>query len=478
MNPMRICGIVMLLMLAVVITVVTVGGIVPESDVTLQVTPEGSREIVLEYGQAYEEPGVRAVMIAKGKNPVELEVETEGAVDTDRVGNYQIRYVTRYKGRIGTAYRNVRVTDTEAPVITLVSDPNKYTLPNQLYEEEGFSAIDGYDGDLTAAVSRTQTAEAVIYTVEDSSGNKTVVTRPVVYNDPTPPELTLNGKTNMIISVGDAYYEPGYVATDNCDGDITQLVKVSGNVNCYVPGNYTLTYTATDGYGNSTSASRTVFVKERSVGQVNDPSSAEKIIYLTFDDGPGPETERLLDVLKKYNVQATFFVVNTSYISTIQRAAQEGHTIAMHTMTHQFKEVYASEEAFFADLYGMQAVIESYTGTAPMLMRFPGGSSNTISKFNKGIMTRLTQQVTEKGFVYFDWNVDSKDAGGATTAQEVYLNVTYSVSNKTESVVLMHDIKSYTVDAIESIIIWALQNGYTFLPLTVTGPTCHHPVLN
>ena len=207
-------------------------------------------------------------------------------------------------------------------------------------------------------------------------------------------------------------------------------------------------------------------------------SNAEKIIYLTFDDGPGPETERLLDILKKYNVQATFFVVNTAYISTIQRAAQEGHTIAMHTMTHRFKEIYASEEAFFADLYGMQAVIQSYTGTAPMLMRFPGGSSNTISSFNEGIMTRLTQQVTEKGFVYFDWNVDSKDAGGASSPLEVFNNVTYSVSNKTESVVLMHDIKSYTVDAIEPIIVWALENGYTFLPLTETCPTCHHPVHN
>lgn len=478
MNPMRIAGIIVLVLLVVSITAVAVGAVLPDDNITLQITPAGDREMTLEYGQAYEEPGAKALLITKGKEPVELEVAVEGTVDDSRVGSYRIRYTTHHKGHIGTAYRYVHITDTVAPVITLVSDPNKYTLPNQLYEEEGYSAHDDYDGDLTAAVSRTQTADAVIYTVRDSSGNETVVTRPVVYNDPTPPELTLNGKTNMIISVGDAYYEPGYTAVDNCDGDITQFVKVSGGVNCYVPGSYLLTYTVSDGYGNTTSASRTVFVKERAVGQVNDPSNAEKIIYLTFDDGPGPETERLLDILKKYNVQATFFVVNTAYISTIQRAAQEGHTIAMHTMTHRFKEIYASEEAFFADLYGMQAVIQSYTGTAPMLMRFPGGSSNTISSFNEGIMTRLTQQVTEKGFVYFDWNVDSKDAGGASSPLEVFNNVTYSVSNKTESVVLMHDIKSYTVDAIEPIIVWALENGYTFLPLTETCPTCHHPVHN
>ena len=113
-----------------------------------------------------------------------------------------------------------------------------------------------------------------------------------------------------------------------------------------------------------------------------------------------------------------------------------------------------------------------------MLMRFPGGSSNTISSFNPGIMTRLTKAVEEKGFRYFDWNVDSNDAGGARTASKVYSNVVSGIGDKKAAVVLMHDIKSYTIDAIEKIIVWGLDNGYTFLPLTADSPTCHHGVNN
>ena len=451
-----------------------------ENEYTLQVTLQGQSDIVLEHGQTYEEPGASAVFSGTRlhKKPVDVEVTIPDAVDTGKVGTYMLRYTARYKGCVGTAYRRVRVVDTQAPVITLVADPDYYTLPNQTYAEEGFSAFDDYDGDLTDRVKRIETAQSVTYFVRDSSGNKASVTRQIVYDDPIPPELHLQGKELVVISVGDDYIEPGYSASDNCDGDITQWVRVSGGVNTFRAGKYTLTYTVKDSYDNAVSQTRTVFVKEREVEKVNDTSNPQKVIYLTFDDGPGEQTPRLLDILKKYNVQVTFFVVNTKYISTIQRAAQEGHTIAIHTATHKFKEIYASEDAFFADLYKMQGVIESYTGQKPMLMRFPGGSSNTVSSFNEGIMTRLTKEVQEKGFTYFDWNVDCNDAGGARTPDAVYGNVVSGIGNKNESVVLMHDIKSYTVDAIEKIIVWGLENGYTFLPLTASSPTCHHGVNN
>lgn len=479
MNGTRISVIVVLICIVLMTAFAVIGCILPQNNITLQVVPAGEQNVVLEYGQAYEELGAKASVLQQEHEPIPLEVSTEGTVNDQQVGTYLVRYTARHNGRVGTAYRRVRIADTQAPVITLVADPNVYTLPNETYKEEGFSATDNYDGDLTDAVTRTETPEAIIYTVTDSSGNETTVTRPVVYNDPTPPELTLYGEDRMVIDAGTSFREPGYIALDNCDGDVSKLVVVSGWVNPYATGNYTLTYTVSDQFGNTATATRTVFVKEWDVDKINDTTTtSDKVIYLTFDDGPGPETPRLLDVLKKYNVQATFFVVNTSYISTIQRAAAEGHTVAMHTMTHKFHDIYASEEAFFADLEGMQSVIESYTGQKSMLMRFPGGSSNTISRFNEGIMTRLTQAVTEKGYVYFDWNVDSKDAGGATSADEVFGNVIAGIGGKTSSVVLMHDIKSYTVDAIEAIIVWGLNNGYTFQPLSQFSPTCHHPVLN
>jgi peptidoglycan/xylan/chitin deacetylase (PgdA/CDA1 family) len=277
--------------------------------------------------------------------------------------------------------------------------------------------------------------------------------------------------------VGGSYSEAGYAATDNCDGDVTGKVSISGGPDVYQPGSYQIRYTVVDSYGNEASASRTVCVLP--VGEEDIIPPTGKVIYLTFDDGPGPHTARLLDVLAKYNVKATFFVVNTGYAGTMARAAQEGHTVAMHTATHRYDRIYASEEAYLADLTTMQSIIEQHTGQKSMLFRFPGGSSNSISKkYNKGIMTRLSQLLTEQGYTYFDWNVDSKDAGGARTAAQVFSNVTNGIGDKSSSVVLQHDLYGFSVDAVEKIIVWGLVNGYTFLPLDASSPTCHHGINN
>ena len=448
-------------------------------DYQINIQLNGERIVVVEYGTEYVDLGASAAAIDRKSGATEpTEVTVSGQVNTNLLGTYTVRYAASKNHSIGTAYRRVEVVDTQLPVITLETDPAHYTLPGHTYEEEGFTATDNYDGDITDRVKRTERDGVVTYTVEDSFGNSTSVTRTIVYSDPIPPELILQGEQMVILELGDEYVEPGFTASDNCDGELTDLVQVSGSVDTFKPGKYTLTYTVSDNFENTVDAKRTVFVKERNVEIVNNPAKGEKFIYLTFDDGPGAHTERLLDVLKKYNVQATFFVVNTKYISTISRAAKEGHAIAIHTATHKFKEIYANEDAFFDDLYKMQGIIEKYTGKITKLMRFPGGSSNTISSSNKGIMTRLAKLVTDLGFVYFDWNVDSMDAGGATTAKKVYQNVTKGVSGKTNSVVLMHDIKSYTVDAIEKIIVWGLENGYTFLALDESSPTCHHKINN
>ena len=203
------------------------------------------------------------------------------------------------------------------------------------------------------------------------------------------------------------------------------------------------------------------------------------VIYLTFDDGPGSQTARLLEILKKYDAKATFFVVNTPFASTISQIAADGHALAMHTATHDFSRVYSSEKAYFEDLEKIESIIEEYAGYRPRILRFPGGGSNTVSKkYCKGIMTSLTQQVKEKGYLYYDWNVDSDDAGSARTPEEVFRNVVEGCSTRKSSIVLMHDIKSYTIDAIEDILIWGQANGYTFEALTEDVPEIHHTVRN
>ncbi len=205
-----------------------------------------------------------------------------------------------------------------------------------------------------------------------------------------------------------------------------------------------------------------------------------KIIYLTFDDGPGPYTDRLLGILDKYNVKATFFVTNAfpAYRDCIGRAYNAGHTIAVHSATHNYRQIYASEAAYWSDFEYMQSIVVSQTGHRTNLFRFPGGSSNGVSKFNPGIMTRLSYSSQAKGYVYFDWNVMSGDAGNTTSSTVCFSNLVQGVSANNVSVVLCHDVKSYTVDSMESFIPWALSNGYTFIPLTENSPTAHHPISN
>ncbi len=450
---------------------------------TVDVSFVQEREITVEYGTVYQPSLATAEFFGTNlhKQPQKVEVTVDSQVDTGRLGTYWVKYIARHKGCVGTAYQHVTVVDTQAPVITLQANPDHTTQVGQTYAEEGYTAVDNHDGDITAKVQKSSTKDEIIYTVADSSGNVATVRRKVVYSDTVAPVLKLNGKDCVTLWVGQTFEEPGYVAADNWDGNLTNHVRVSGDVDTSRSGIYTLRYSVADQYGNHTEKERKIVVISTATTQ--NPSvvvPSGKVIYLTFDDGPGPHTGRLLDVLKKYNVKATFFLVNKpKYKKYIKRASDEGHAIGIHTMTHTYKSIYKSPEAYDKDLYDMQAVIENITGEKTTLLRFPGGSSNTVSrKYCKGIMSYLTQEVEARGFQYFDWNVDSKDAGGAKSSVEVFNNVVSGVRKKNFSVVLQHDIKGFSVDAVENIILWGLDNGYTFLPLDPTSPGCHHHVNN
>ena len=141
-------------------------------------------------------------------------------------------------------------------------------------------------------------------------------------------------------------------------------------------------------------------------------------------------------------MKATFFVVNRdkSLDYLIKRQYNEGHTVGIHSYTHDYKLIYQSNKNYFDDLEKMVNRVEGIIGIKSNIIRFPGGSSNTISKrYKVGIMTELTKEVIEKGYRYYDWNVDSNDAGGAMTKEEIYNNVISGLSVNRENVVLMHD---------------------------------------
>lgn len=449
---------------------------------SLELELQGEEHLVLEYGEDYEEPGAQARFWGTYliKDGIDVDVLVDGEVDESRVGTYKLRYTASHERWDAERTRTVEIVDTAAPRIWLVETPGSYVIPGEQYREEGFMARDNYDGDLTDAVHKTVLNDRIIYTVEDSSGNRTEVVRDIVYYDPVPPEITLSGDSSITLPYGKTYEEPGYSAFDNCDGDLTARVQVSGSVNTSKAGTYKLYYTVEDSYGNTDTEVRTVRVKPKPQVKPQQPevTPSGKVIYLTFDDGPSRYTEELLGILKKYNVKATFFVMKTSYMHLLDDIVAQGHAIAAHTYSHDYKKIYASDEAYFSDLQKILDAIESNTGVSTKLIRFPGGSSNTVSRINEGIMSRLTNEVVDRGFRYFDWNVDSNDAGGAKTADKVYENVINGVKNRRVSVVLQHDTKGYSVEAVERIIIWGLENGYTFLPLGSDSPTAAHDVRN
>lgn len=437
------------------------------------------KEIDVEYGASYTEPGAQARFCGNlfCKEGFSLPVTLSGTVDCGRLGDYEIDYSAHLLFWSGRGVRTVRVVDTTPPVITLSSVPGHYTLPDHAYEEEGFTARDLHDGDLTGQVVCTEENGKVVYTVTDGAGNTAQTVREIYYDDPVPPVLTLLGEENLSIYAGTTLNEPGYEATDNCDGDLTDAVQVSGSVDIWQAGEYTLSYCVRDSAGNETTAQRKVTVLP--LRQPDKVTPDGKVVYLTFDDGPSKYTQQLLDVLDKYNVKATFFTVGCGgYSDMIAKEAAAGHTIGIHSATHDYDKIYASEDAYFSDLYQQQELIYNKTGIRPTILRFPGGSSNTVSSFNPGIMTTLTKDVTDLGMQYFDWNVSSGDAGQTTDTQVVFENVIAGIQSHNVSVVLQHDSKGYSVDAVEKIIVWGLANGYTFLPLDASSPTAHHHLNN
>lgn len=479
---------ILVLMASVFIAIVVLVGIFVKRTFTqvFALSVEGGTNVVVNYNEEFKEPNAKAYykkseLFSKKKN---VHVSVSGDVDTSKIGKYQLIYEASIKGKTKKVTVNVEVKDIEAPVIELVVNPDTYTNPNDEYVEEGFKATDNCDGDVTANVVREEKDGVVTYTVKDSSGNEGKVTRTIVYKDTVAPVITLKNQDNSvitIINVNEEFSEPGYEAIDDCDGDLTEKVTVEGTVDNTTVGVYTLTYKVSDNSGNEGTVNRTVYVSQ----DKNNPEAqdlGDKVVYLTFDDGPGPYTQQLLDILDKYNVKVTFFVTahDTNNLYLIGEEYKRGHTVAIHSYTHDYATIYSSDQAFLDDMNKMSDVCFQYTGVRPNLIRFPGGGSNTVSaKYSQGIMTRLTQTIQAMGYQYSDWNVASGDAGNTNSTDQVVQNVITGIQgNSRSSIVLQHDIKDFSVNAVEQIIQWGLANGYTFLPMTETTVMSHHGVNN
>ena len=200
-------------------------------------------------------------------------------------------------------------------------------------------------------------------------------------------------------------------------------------------------------------------------------------VYLTFDDGPSDNTDEILDILKEYDVKATFFVVGKTDEHSRQmyrRIVEEGHTIALHSYSHKYSEIYSSVEKYDKDLEKLSKLIFEETGVTTHYLRFPGGSSNQVSDVD---MEEFIKLVTDEGYTYYDWNVVSGDATSKSySAKDLIDNVVSGVEHFQESMVLMHDAsnKDSTVEALPKIIKKLKAEGYVMLPIDDNTKTIQH----
>lgn len=232
-----------------------------------------------------------------------------------------------------------------------------------------------------------------------------------------------------------------------------------------------------DGPQDQNSQAEAAAVNGQGIAGTAGQEAAHKV-YLTFDDGPSANTQDILDILDRYGVKATFFVVGregSQAEETLRAIVEAGHTLGMHSYTHKYDEIYASVEDFAADFEKEQAYLLDVTGVESTIYRFPGGSSNTVSEIN---MREFAEYLDSQGVRFFDWNISSGDGGSFLVPVEMLIeNCTATIKDHGTSVVLMHDAagKTTTREALPTIIetIQAMDDT-VLLPITEeTMPVQH-----
>lgn len=421
----------MLVVIVLLVLVLILGGIysylMSPKQWEYSIRLKGPSKLELYQGDKYVEKGAEATC-TNSLTGIErkLSVSESGKVDSHRPGTYEVTYKASYLGKTVQKKRTV-----------IVRENFDYARSMSMYDTVSSSA--------------------------------------------TSPVIGLYGGRNL--TVYDAFgFKDGFVATDDTAGYVTDRVEVSGQVDDQTPGSYRLSYSVTDEDGQLTVAERLVTVKHYEPPVKRELAEGEKIIYLTFDDGPAKFTDEILSILDRYGVKATFFVTATSgeqYQSLIRKEVEKGHAVGVHSCTHSYAQVYSNDQAYWDDFNKMNALIEAQTGHKVDIMRFPGGSSNTVSKkYCEGIMTRLANEATSQGYTFFDWNVSSGDASGLKDSEKILENMKNGVMKNDRSIVLCHDTHEFTKNAVEPFLQWALSNGYSFDILRNGDDGAHQSIAN
>ncbi|MCI6174960.1 polysaccharide deacetylase [bacterium] len=197
-----------------------------------------------------------------------------------------------------------------------------------------------------------------------------------------------------------------------------------------------------------------------------------RICCLTFDDGPSRNTPEILRILADHHAKATFFVTaqdaNRKYLPYVADIAGAGHQIALHSASHNYSEIYRSTSAFWLDIKELRQVLQPYADVETIhWLRFPGGSTNTVSHRYGGssIMQDLKTEAEEKGYRWIDWNVCAEDATAShPNAAQILKNIQKDAEGQPLCVVLLHDTNAtgQTVKALPDILDWFSGQGYRF----------------
>lgn len=337
----------------------------------------------------------------------------------------------------------------------------------EVYEDPGVDYLDPDDViHIESTLDPTRYGTYTItYTLEKAEQTHQLI-RTVIVLDTTYPTLTLKGDALVRYKVGSTYQEPGYSAFDPQDGDLSTQVLVETDLNMLLAGFYTITYRVKDLSGFMVETTRQVEVYS---------GHGDTTLYLTFDDGPSEVTSEILDILKEYGIKATFFVMrsNRSHYPLIKRAYDEGHTIGLHTYSHEYERIYNSVSAYLSDLKKISAHVQTQIGIESKIIRFPGGSS--LDRVSSGFMSDLIDEVHSLGYEYYDWDVDSGD-GKPYSASKMFTEIMRKVGGEPEYTLLFHDGPGHgtTADALPAILDELIAQGYRFAAITNETKPVHH----
>lgn len=208
-------------------------------------------------------------------------------------------------------------------------------------------------------------------------------------------------------------------------------------------------------------------------GAVTEKELPEKVVFLTFDDGPSRNTVKILDALAEYNAKATFFVIGENLtedgIEIARRALAEGHMLGLHTETHQYDKIYDSVDSFLTDYDKLANRFVEEFGECPAIFRFPGGS---YSAYINPIRKELQQEMERRGFLGYDWTTSGEDAVGTPTAASIKKNIFDMLYACEEPIILLHDspCSNLTAEALPDILKRLTEEGYTFMTLQYRKP--------